>query len=142
MTVERTIIRRGTASDLPAIAGIQKATRESAQWTSESYLRYTLRVAEYQGNILGFVVSRQTASDEYEVLNVAVSTEHRRRGIASRLLKSLMNEAAGVYFLEVRESNEAARQLYQKLGFQEAGRRPQYYQNPAEAAIVMRIQSW
>ena len=142
MTVERTIIRRGTAFDLPAIAEIQKATRESAQWTPESYLKYTLRVAEYQGNILGFVVSRQTASDEYEILNVAVSTEHRRRGIASRLLKSLMNEAAGVYFLEVRESNEAARKLYRKLGFQEAGRRPQYYQNPAEAAIVMRIQSW
>ena len=142
MTVERTIIRRGTVFDLPAIAESQKTTRESAQWAPESYLKYTLRVAEYQGNILGFVVSRQTASDEYEVLNVAVSTEHRRRGIASRLLKSLMNEAAGVYFLEVRESNEAARKLYRKLEFQEAGRRPQYYQNPAEAAIVMRIQSW
>ena len=134
-------IRRGTRADLPQIEKIQQAAEELPQWQPEAYLGYDLLVAEYQGQVVGFVVSRKTASDEHEVLNVAVAPEHRRQRVAARMLRTLMEGTAGAFYLEVRESNHAARSLYAAIGFEETGRRPQYYQNPDEAAIVMRKQS-
>jgi ribosomal-protein-alanine N-acetyltransferase len=60
-------------------------------------------------------------------------------GIASELLQTEIASHGGVHFLEVRESNAAARRLYEGLGFEIAGRRPGYYENPNETGIVMRI---
>ena len=95
-------------------------------------------VAEYEGGLAGMVVWRATASDEKEILNLAVDPAFRRRGIARALLTAI---SAPAIFLEVRESNQAARMLYRNVGFQEAGLRKAYYQDPVEAAIVMRLQS-
>ncbi len=71
-----------------------------------------------------------------EVLNLATDAAYRRQGIASALLHSVEAEEV---FLEVRESNEAARKLYEKLGFLPVGTRPEYYDDPVETAIVMRL---
>ncbi len=87
----------------------------------------------------GFVVSRQVADKEREILNVAVHADFRRRGIATELLRNQMRRWPGTHFLEVRESNFSARRLYERLGFEETGARPGYYENPPETGIVMRV---
>ena len=91
------------------------------------------------GRIAGFLVARQTAPGEHEILNIAVEPRQRRCGIARRLLESELASARGAWFLEVRESNAAAIAFYRSLGFQLAGRRAEYYHRDlAESAIVMR----
>lgn len=134
-------IRRAREADLEAIARIQSASPEAAQWEPRAYLAYDCRVAVTRRGVAGFVVLRRTAEKEYEILNLAVDPAERRRGIGSALMRSVLRERSGEFFLEVRESNREAQQLYRKLGFREAGRRPGYYTDPDETAIVMRFQS-
>ena len=79
--------------------------------------------------------------DEAEILNLRCGAARRRRGDGGALLRAALDEfwARGVsrVFLEVRESNEAAIAFYEKHGFVKRGRRPAYYRDPVEAAIVM-----
>jgi ribosomal-protein-alanine N-acetyltransferase len=74
-------------------------------------------------------------------LNLAVAREHRRRGVARSLLGAWLAGISGDVFLEVRESNEGAREFYKSFGFQQVSTRSKYYQNPSEAAIVMKFHS-
>ena len=78
---------------------------------------------------------RLGGAGEVEILNVAVDPGFRGQGVATALIESL--QAAQV-FLEVRESNTTAIGLYRRIGFEEAGKRKEYYDNPTEDAIVMR----
>jgi [ribosomal protein S18]-alanine N-acetyltransferase len=133
-------IRRGRPGDLPAIAAIQSASPEASQWNPADYLAYDLRVAELAEGIAGFLVVRE-AGGEAEVLNLAVAPAFRRRGVARGLLRSLLEVFCGAVFLEVRESNQAARNTYQALGFSEVSRRESYYDSPPEAAIVLKFHS-
>lgn len=100
-------------------------------------------VALLDGRIAGFLVARETfpgngeALPEREILNLAVDAALRRLGVASALLKHEL-AFGGTHFLEVRESNAAARALYRKFGFVEVGTRRDYYDDPIEKAIVMR----
>jgi ribosomal-protein-alanine N-acetyltransferase len=135
----RVQIRRAGASDLGEISAIQASASEASQWQAQDYLGFDCRVAILEGRIAGFVVSRPVADQEREILNVAVHPDFRRLRIASELLQTEIRSHAGVHFLEVRESNTAARQLYERLGFQVVGTRPGYYENPIETGIVMRI---
>src|SRR5256885_11226021 len=98
------VIRAATAEDLPAIAAIQAASPGAAQWEPGSYLDYDCRVADASGCVAGFLVIRQVAPDEREILNLAVDPAKRRRGIARELLAAAMG-AKGAWFLEVRGSN-------------------------------------
>jgi ribosomal protein S18 acetylase RimI-like enzyme len=132
-------IRPAGPSDLAEISAIQASASEASQWQAQDYLAFDCRVAILEGRIAGFVVSRQVADQEREILNVAVHPEFRRLRIASELLQTEIAGHAGTHFLEVRESNAAARQLYERLGFQVVGTRPEYYENPPETGIVMRI---
>lgn len=118
---------------------IQEASPEAAHWPADSYLQYECRVAATGERMVGFLVSRQTADGEREILNLAVDPDFRRQGIARRLLERALSSAAGEWFLEMRQSNEAARNLYLSMGFQQVGLRPAYYQDPSEWAIVMRF---
>jgi len=81
--------------------------------------------------------------DQGELGNVAVDPAWRRRGMARRLIRAVMERAAarGVreLFLEVRPSNMGARQLYESFGFRRVGQRRNYYQKPVEDAVVMRV---
>lgn len=106
---------------------------EAAQWMPEGD---ELLVIEP----LGFLLYRKVAPNEHEILNLAVRPEARRTGVATQLLKDVLAEK-GNWFLEVRTSNSAARNLYQSVGFQESGRRPKYYKNPDEDAVVLVFQS-
>ncbi len=95
-----------------------------------------------EGTVLGFLVA-QVLGDEWEIENIAVSAPARRRGLASRLVSELLDRAqkrgARAVFLEVRESNRAARMLYEKWAFLPAGRRKAYYTDPMEDAILFRF---
>jgi ribosomal-protein-alanine N-acetyltransferase len=134
-------IRRGEPRDLEEVAAIQAASPEAARWNVSEYPRYDFRVAVRGRSIAGFLVSREVADDERELLNLAVAPEFRRQGVGRDLLAELLAESTGAVFLEVRESNLAARNIYKSMGFQEVGRRLGYYENPLEPAIVMKFHS-
>jgi polysaccharide biosynthesis protein PslH len=129
------VVRPGAESDIPAIRRIQLASNTASHWEPETYFEFNVGIAERDGQVCGFVVSRDVGG-EIEVLNLASAPEMRRQGVASALLASL--DASDI-FLEVRESNAAARKLYEKLGFFAVGTRPEYYDDPVETAIVMRL---
>jgi ribosomal-protein-alanine N-acetyltransferase len=98
-------------------------------------------VATSASGLAGYVLTLN-AGRVAELLNVAVAPEHRRHGLARRLIDRALGalEAEGVeeVFLEVRESNEAAIRLYEAAGFGRIGRRRGYYRRPAEDALVLR----
>jgi len=93
------------------------------------------------GDIAGYAIAH-AAADEGEILNLGVGPAHRRRGAGRELVRAMMETLAtrGVraVYLEVRESNVAARELYDRLGFREMGRRSRYYRRPVEDAILLR----
>ena len=98
-------------------------------------------VAEEGGFVAGYIGS-QTVLGETDMMNIAVHPNFRRRGIAESLVVSLVQELRSVdsksLTLEVRASNDPAIGLYRKLGFIQAGRRPGYYRNPKEDALILR----
>src|SRR5271157_1380382 len=135
------VIRHGGPGDLAQVAAIQAASSDAAQWDVSDYLQYDFRVSVCGIRVAGFLVSRALVEGETEVLNLAVAPEFRRQGVARKLVESLLAEAPGVVYLEVRESNWAARKFYNRMGFREFSSRSGYYQAPTEAAIVMKFHS-
>lgn len=129
-------LRAAAPSDLPAIAAIQAAAPEAAQWPPGDYLRYECAVADDEG-VAGFIVTRQIAPGEAELLNLAVAPSARRRGIGRALLAHVLEARPGRWLLEVRASNASAIRLYESAGFSDLSRRPGYYRESPEAAIVM-----
>ena len=91
--------------------------------------------------VVGYIGS-QSSADETDVMNVAVHPDYRRRGIAESLIESLIrelkNRGSHALMLEVRDSNEPAISLYEKLGFQQVGLRKNYCHNPKEHARILR----
>ena len=119
----------------------------SAPW-SENSIRSELTnplslwlVAVENNKVLGYVGS-QSVMDEADMMNVAVDPSCRRRGIARMLVESLARSLADrnvkSLTLEVRSSNEPAKALYDQLGFEQVGKRPNYYRNPKEDALILR----
>jgi len=135
------VIRPGEAADLEQIAAIQNACPEAAHWPPADYLKYDLLVAVVANRVAAFLATRTVIQGEYEILNLAVASPFRRQGVARALWKSFAASARGSTFLEVRESNQAARSFYLSLGFQEVGSRSGYYDAPPESAIVMKFHS-
>ena len=138
---EAVSIRPASAGDLDAIARIQEACPEAVAWEARDYLDFDCLVAECHGTVAGFVVARRLADDEGEVLNLSVAPAFRRRGIGRRLMAEVIGRYDGTLWLEARETNAGARKFYETLGFREAGRRPEYYGDSNEGAIVMNFHS-
>jgi ribosomal protein S18 acetylase RimI-like enzyme len=136
-------IRPATQSDLERIVKIQEASPEASQWDAAGYLQYDCLVAERASpppaRVVGFLISRQTAPGEREILNVAVSPESRGLGIGRRLVEADLSRGSRTCFLEVRQSNRAALGLYESIGFERVGLRENYYHDPSEPGIVMRV---
>ena len=144
------VIRRGTSADIPDLMVLERQAPAAAHWSREQYQDIfaadapsrVLLILEEDASIRGFIAGR-TLDTEWEIENVVVYESVRRRGFGSRLLQEFLTLARGggaeEIFLEVRESNLAARRLYEKSGFSESGRRQSYYQQPQEDAIVYHL---
>jgi len=140
------IIRKMRLQDAPAIARLEEICF-SDPWSEKSIasevnnpLSYWL-VAEDHGEIAGYVGS-QSVLDAADMMNLAVSPDYRRKGVGAMLIRELshhlqQNQVIAL-LLEVRVSNFPAISLYEKLGFQQVGRRPKYYHNPREDALILR----
>ena len=98
-------------------------------------------VALEEDVVAGYIGS-QTVMEETDMMNVAVHPDYRRKGIAEALVNGLVaalkEQGSHCLTLEVRASNEPAKMLYEKLGFAQIGRRPNYYRNPREDALILR----
>jgi [ribosomal protein S18]-alanine N-acetyltransferase len=145
---ERTEVRvePATMGDLALIIEIERASF-SDPWSSSSFQsvlaepRAFFAVArDAESAVAGYVVAWFVA-DEGEIANLAVGHPTRRRGIGAALLDAALDEGrrrgAAAIYLEVRESNTAARALYERRDFREVGRRRKYYRQPAEDAVVL-----
>jgi [ribosomal protein S18]-alanine N-acetyltransferase len=108
---------------------------------ASDYLNDDFWVAVTGFHVVGFLAGRTLGAGEHELLNLAVAPEWRRQGIGRALVAGWLERNPGTVFLEVRPSNTAARLFYKSLGFQEISTRPEYYQNPPEAAIVLKFHS-
>ncbi len=143
MTIEPLV----SAGDLDAVLAIETESFTSP-WTREMYVAELQNVGvsfcyvarDDSGHVIGFC-SFWRVLDELHINNLAVTYACRRRGIATALLRFVLNEGARIgahrATLEVRRSNEAARHLYEHLGFSTAGVRRAYYTNPVEDALVL-----
>ena len=119
----------------------------SAPW-SENAVRgeltnpLSLWVVAVDGQKVAGYVGSQSVMGEADMMNLAVAPEFRRNGIGrqlvERLITQLRNNGVSSLTLEVRASNDAARNLYENLGFAQVGRRPNYYSNPKEDALILR----
>jgi ribosomal-protein-alanine N-acetyltransferase len=130
---------------VPAVEAIEAAAFTDP-WSARDFREclaadVVFLVAAAPGGLVGYLVA-QHAADEGEILNLAVTPARHRDGIGralvERALATLAGHGARSVYLEVRESNAAARALYAALGFGEVGRRPAYYRRPIEDAIVLR----
>lgn len=155
--MENQLVRTATSEDIPRMLELERGCPSAAHWSEQQYrknivtlqISYLCLVAEgtlvpdsVRSNgrtVLGFLVAHQVA-DQWELENIVVADAARCKGIGTRLLQAFLDRAiqtqADSLFLEVRESNTAARKLYEKLNFCETGRRKAYYSNPAEDAIL------
>ena len=140
------IIRAWEEKDIPAIADIENKSFADP-WT-EGMLSDTLRfpvyhtfLAEEGGQVCGYGCLILLFEDA-ELANIAVAPTHRGQGVGKLLMEKLHEYAkrflAERMLLEVRVSNAPAISLYEKLGFVNVGRRPNYYHNPKEDALILR----
>jgi ribosomal-protein-alanine acetyltransferase len=139
-------IRAFREADAAMVTEILRGSPEVSQWTGWGFKELLgwrgvlALVSEDDRNVTGFLIGREMAG-EAEILNLAVLATKRRRGEGGALLKAavevLRERKVSRVFLEVRESNEAAKAFYEKQGFSKTGRRAGYYRDPHEAAILM-----
>ncbi|MCW5965834.1 MAG: GNAT family N-acetyltransferase [Bryobacterales bacterium] len=134
-------IRQLRHTDLPVIADLLAASPEASQWMPGDAPGHLSLVAEVSNGIAGFAIARTVAPGEFELLNLAVTLKFRRRGVAEELIRQLFLFSPGDWFLEVRETNSSAIQLYEKIGFSRIGTRASYYADSKEDAIVMRFRA-
>jgi [ribosomal protein S18]-alanine N-acetyltransferase len=151
-------IRPANAADISHILELERACPTAAHWTEQQYRqafqpedaaeRLCLvadceltpgNAASEATSISGFLIARRV-DHEWELENLVIAPQSRRSGLGKRLLERLLTEVRATngerVFLEVRASNTPARSLYEKMGFEQTGRRNDYYSNPQEDAVV------
>lgn len=135
-------------SDLPQVIGIERRSF-TTPWSLAMFVlelskpsSICMGAVEPDGGraatLLGYAICSRYA-DVWHLMNIAVESAARRRGIASQLLESVI-ERAGTnesFTLEVRPSNPGAIVLYEQFAFRTAGTRPRYYQDTGEDAVIM-----
>ncbi len=136
-------VRSLAYSDLPAVISVERRSFP----TPWSLAMFVLELSKPSGiclaatsgdELIGYLVCSRY-DQVWHLMNVAVAPEHRRAGIASRLLNKLFEEGAGElpFTLEVRVSNHQAIAMYERFGFRSAGVRPRYYHDNGEDALIM-----
>ena len=134
------------SSHVAAVAALEKICF-SMPWSEASVASeltnpLALWIVAVDGDTLCGYVGSESVMGEADMMNIAVSPDHRRQGIARELVLELIRQLkkADVHCLtlEVRASNEPAIALYDSLGFIQVGRRPRYYLKPTEDALILR----
>jgi ribosomal-protein-alanine N-acetyltransferase len=146
------LIRRAGLADVAAIWAIEKVSYPTpwSRWSflvelghRNSHMLVAGPPAPQPWQTWGYLIF-WVVLDEMHILNLAVHPEYRRRGIARRLLAEGLAQArtlgAELAWLEVRPSNQAARALYKSFGFIEVGRRPRYYDDTKEDALLLTLE--
>lgn len=138
-------LRQMQLGDVETIAGMEKLVFPDP-WPKSAFEEiletegWVSLVAEHREVVVGYAIY-QLILDEAHLTNIAVHPDHRRKSVAKHLLDHILEAAKGkqcrVIFLEVRPSNTEARAFYQKHGFKELYRRPRYYRQPVEDALVL-----
>ena len=140
-------VRRLTYSDLPSVLSIERRSFPTP-WSLAMFVLelskpsgICLAAASDQG-LAGYLVCSRYA-DVWHLMNVAVTPDARRQGIATMLMRNLFDSAGSDarYTLEVRTSNEEAIAMYRRFGFRPAGRRRRYYHDNGEDALIMWLDS-
>lgn len=138
--------RKIKQTDLDCIYEIEKSVF-SHPWSKEQIM-YELDNVSFSSNWLGIIndeivgyIMSHTVGSEAQIINIAVKLEHQCRGIGKNILKEFLNQFTSntYFFLEVRESNIPAFNMYFHLGFEQIDTRKKYYAN-GEDAIVMEKQ--
>lgn len=120
----------------------------SDPWSAESFAQTldnpnAVMLAAYDDGQLAGYCCMYKVLDEGEIVNVAVAPQFRRKGIAHAMLDVILGDGyskdLACIFLEVRERNLPAQELYKKMGFEFIGRRKNFYEKPVEDALVMRL---
>lgn len=122
--------------DLPEVLEIERASFKFPK--SESVFReetHKYLVAKVEGKVVGYI-GVEKVLDEVHIINMAVHPSWRGQGIGKKLLQCVLNDKDRFY-LEVRVSNEAARRLYERFGFQVVGTRKNYYPDGEDAYIML-----
>ncbi len=145
-------IRKAGLTDIKAIFAIEKESFPTpwSRWTFLAELTHPVGHFLVVGpsppspwELWGYIIFWIVA-DEMHLLNLAVHPKQRRHGIARVLLEEALRQSraqgATVVWLEVRPSNTAARALYASFGFKEVGRRPKYYEDTNEDAILLALE--
>ena len=134
------------SSHVPQIARLEEICF-SEPWSEKSIASelenpLSLWLVALDGETVAGYIGSQTVMDETDMMNVAVHPEYRRQGIGEALVMALIRQlqqtGSRILSLEVRTSNVSARNLYEKLGFIQVGKRPRYYRNPREDAYILR----
>lgn len=151
MSADAVRIRRMIAEDLERVAEIANFLAEAPHWERSAYqsavdqdatVRRIALVAEesIHSRVVGFLVAK-VLIPESELETIAVVADAQGAGIGGllieALLEELLKEQVTVVHLEVRRSNERAQRLYRRYGFEQTGRRPGYYSDPVEDAVLM-----
>lgn len=138
------MIRPMTAADVPFVAALEKLCF-SDPWSVSSIASeldnpLSLWLVWEEDGAAAAYLGVQRVPPQADVMNVAVSPALRRRGIARALFAELERRLPEIdeLFLEVRASNSGAIALYRTLGFEQVGRRPNYYLDPREDALILR----
>jgi ribosomal-protein-alanine acetyltransferase len=149
-------VRVASIKDIPAIVELERESASAAHWPETTYRRVFEQKSPAcialviegesggaQANLCGFLIARVSGED-CELENVVVRRHSQSQGLGWELVRALADAAreqhATRIFLEVRESNAAARGLYEKCGFTITGRRKSYYNHPAEDAVLYTLQ--
>jgi len=151
-TLTDLVVRKAVAADLPEVALLERSCYGDP-WPAAAFsslpqnpqVFFSVARAREEGGregpLAGYVVAWYVM-DEGELANLAVGNAHRQRGLGRSLLEAMLQDATirGIsnVYLEVRESNAAARRLYASAGFEEVGRRKRYYRSPTEDALILR----
>ena len=118
-------------------------------WSKEAFLDVlkssilqALMMLNSANDVLGYVIFCEVA-DELQILNIAVDPDRQQKGLAAFMMTHIhslaLKHGRKYSFLEVRESNKPALALYQKFGYKPYMRRPNYYSDTSEDAILMRV---
>ncbi|MCR5667209.1 MAG: ribosomal protein S18-alanine N-acetyltransferase [Eubacterium sp.] len=142
------MIRKATLKDMEQVATLEDAIF-TENWTKQSFqaaldMEETIFLVAAEGTTVVGYALLYAAADEADITKVAVAPMQRRKGYGANLVMQLVvhGKQMGVnhYYLEVRESNEAARAMYKRIGFEEVGNRKNYYDEPKEDAVIMKFE--